>query len=133
MPGTIPTSTLLYHATAREKIPSSPDWTAMDPDHAYLFCFQVFMPEDSTGCWYLTLITNRPLKVLYFDGSSAAKFLGGSMDSQDILLWGEVKPDWVHEERKRINSLCEWGKQYGIDGFVRCVSFPNAWQLLIGI
>ena len=55
------------------------------------------------------------------------------MDSQDILLWGEVKPDWTLEERKRINSLCEWGKQYGIDGFVRCVSFLDAWRLLIGI
>ena len=45
------------------------------------------------------------------------------MDSQDILLWGEVKPEWTHKELERINSLCEWGKQYGIDGFVRCVSF----------
>ena len=41
------------------------------------------------------------------------------MDSQDVLTWGEVKPDWIFEERKRLNDLCEWGKQYGIDGFVR--------------
>ena len=81
------------------------------------------MQKDSTRCWYLTLITKRPLKVLYFDGSSAAEFLGGSMDSQDVVLWGEVKPEWTHQERKRIDSLCEWGKQYGIDGFVRCVCF----------
>ena len=122
MPGTIPIGTLLYHGTPREKIPSSPDWTALDADHAYLYCC-FFRPEGSKGCWYLTLITNRPLKVLYFDGNSAANYSGGSMDSQDVLLWGEVKPDWIHEEWKRINSLCEWGKQYGIDGFVRCVSF----------
>ena len=121
MPGTIPIGTLLYHGTTREEIPISPEWTAIDPDHAYLFCF--FRPEGAEGCWYLTLITNRPLKVLYFDGNSAATFLGGSMDSQDILLWGEVKPEWTREEWKRIDALCEWGKQYGIDGFVRCVSF----------
>ena len=124
MPGTIPVGTLLYHGTTREKIPSSPDWTATDPEHSYMLCFfSPEIPEDSTGCWHLTLIANRPLKVLYFDGNSAANFLGGSMDSQDILLWGEVKPDWSNEEWKRIDSLCEWGKQYGIDGFVRCVSF----------
>ena len=42
------------------------------------------------------------------------------MDSQDVLAWGEVKPEWTFEERKRLDYLCEWGKQYGIDGFVRC-------------
>ena len=125
MPGTIPIGTLLYHATTREEIPSTPEWTATDPEHSYFFCFLTWIRKrkDATGCWLLTLITNRPLKVLYFDGSSAAKFLGGSMDSQDVLLWGEVKPEWTDEDQKRIDSLCEWGKQYGIDGFVRCVSF----------
>ena len=44
------------------------------------------------------------------------------MDSQDVLTWGEAKPDWILEENKRLRDLCEWGKQYGIDGFVRCVS-----------
>ena len=123
VPGTIPIGTLLYHATTREEIPSSPEWTAPDPEHSYYFCFPIRKEKDSTGCWHLTLINIRPLKVLYFDGSSAAKWLGGSMDSQDVLLWGEVKPDWTHKEQERIESLCEWGKQYGIDGFVRCVSF----------
>jgi hypothetical protein len=123
VPGTIPIGTLLYHGTIREEIPSSPEWTAIDPEHSFIFCF--FRPEDSTGCWHLTLITNHPHKVLYFDESSAAKFLGGSMDSQDVLTWGEVKPGWTFEERERIvGSLCDWGKQYyGIDGFVRYVSF----------
>ena len=121
MPGTIPIGTLLYHGTLSDEIPSTPEWTAMDPEHSYIFCY--FKPKNTTDCWYLTLITNRPLKVLYFDGSSAATFLGGAMDSQDVLAWGEVKPEWTNEERKRIDSLCEWGKQYGIDGFVRCVSF----------
>ena len=129
MPGTIPIGTLLYHGTPYNEIPSAPEWTAMDPEHSYIFCF--FRPEDSAGCWHLTLIATRPLKVLYFDGSSAAKFFGGSMDSQDVLAWGEIKPEWTYEERKRLDSLCEWAKQYGIDGFVRCVSFSDAWQLLM--
>ena len=119
MPGTIPIGTLLYHGTTREEIPRSPEWTSTDPEHSYFFCFVT--PEDP-GCWQLTLVTIRPLRVLYFDGSSAAKFPGGSMDSQDILIWGEVKPDWIFEEYKRLSDLCEWGKQYGIDGFVRFVS-----------
>lgn len=45
----------------------------------------------------------------------------GSMDTQDIVAWGEVKPDWSFKERKRITSLCDWGKKFGIDGFVRLV------------
>ena len=44
------------------------------------------------------------------------------MDSQDVLIWGEAKPEWIFEDIKRLDDLCEWGKQYGIDGFVRCVS-----------
>jgi len=116
VPGTIPIGTLLYHGTSRNEIPRSPDWTAIDPEHSYFFCFPT--PADS-GCWHLTLVATRPLRVLYFDGSSAAKFHGGSMDSQEVLIWGEAKPEWIFEERKRINDLCEWGKQYGIDGFVR--------------
>ena len=122
MPGTIPIGTLLYHGTTKEEIPGSPEWTATDPEHSYSFCF---WGDDFTECWHLTLITIRPLKVLYFDGSSAAKVLGGSMDSQDILLWGEVKPEWMYEDRKRIDSLCEWGNRYGIDGFVRRVFFSE--------
>lgn len=43
------------------------------------------------------------------------------MDSQDILLWGEIKPEWTFQERKRIDELCKWGKELGLDGFVRCV------------
>lgn len=43
------------------------------------------------------------------------------MDSQDILLWGEIKPEWTFQERKRIDELCQWGKELGLDGFVRCV------------
>lgn len=43
------------------------------------------------------------------------------MDSQDIVAWGKIKPDWTFSERRRIEDLCEWGKMFDLDGFVRCV------------
>ena len=94
-----------------------PEWTATDPEHSYLFCHSTD-PQDS-GCWQLTLVATRPLKVLYFDGSSAAKMMGGPMESQDLVIWGRVRPEYTTEERKRIDDLCEWGKRYGLDGFLR--------------
>lgn len=64
-------------------------------------------------------MTTRSLNVLYFDGSSAAKLPNGTMDSQDILIWGEPKPEDFFEEWRRIRDLCEWGVKKGVDGFVR--------------
>jgi hypothetical protein len=49
----------------------------------------------------------------------------GPMDSQDILIWGEVKPDKWFDDMDRIADACEWGKKYGLDGFVRFVFFFN--------
>ncbi|KAF8963141.1 hypothetical protein BDZ97DRAFT_1051430 [Flammula alnicola] len=40
--------------------------------------------------------------------------LGGPMDSQDRVVWGEVRPEY----KKRIDDLCMWGRQYNIDGFL---------------
>ena len=93
-----------------------PNWIATDPDHSYVFC-RTSSASGNPGCWHLTLIVTRPLKVLYFDGSSAAKMQDGPMDSQDITVWGQVKPEWTWNERKRINDLCEWGRKFGLDGF----------------
>ncbi|KAG1870642.1 hypothetical protein DFJ58DRAFT_20379 [Suillus subalutaceus] len=111
--GSIPTGTLLYHGTSRNTIPSEPDWIATDPEHSL-----VFARGDGSG-WHLTLAATRPLKVLYFDGSSAAKISEGTMDTQDIIAWGEVQPERVFDEKSRIKDLCRWGKEFGIDGFVR--------------
>lgn len=127
MLSTVPVGTLLYHGTYKREVPSKPGWIAMDPEHSYMFCqteptgARADADQKPAGCWHLTLTTTRPLKVLYFDGSSAANMEGGSMDSQDILLWGEIKPEWTFQERKRIDELCKWGKELGLDGFVRCV------------
>lgn len=66
-------------------------------------------------------MATRELNVLYFDGSSAAKMDTGTMDSQDIVIWGELKPEYRPEERRRIKELCEWGAGRDVDGFVRYV------------
>ncbi|KAG2083533.1 hypothetical protein BD769DRAFT_621711 [Suillus cothurnatus] len=73
---------------------------------------------DGSG-WHLTLAATRPLRVLYFDGSSAAKISEGTMDTQDIIAWGEVQPKRCFDEPSRIKDLCSWGKEFGIDGFAR--------------
>ena len=129
-PATIPTGTLLYHGTTKPEIPKVPEWLATDPDHSYLFCGLDFFPPTNgsnggansasdDGCWHLTFATTQPLKLLYFDGSSAAKMSDGALDSQDLLTWGGVREDMVHKERERIDKLCEWGKKFKLDGFVR--------------
>ncbi|KAG1789408.1 uncharacterized protein HD556DRAFT_1398031 [Suillus plorans] len=59
------------------------------------------------------------MKVLYFDGSSGAKLLEGTMDTQDLVAWSGMKPEWVKNEEQRIKDLCKRGQKYGMNGFVR--------------
>ncbi|KAF8834309.1 hypothetical protein BDN67DRAFT_976107 [Paxillus ammoniavirescens] len=115
VPGTIPKGTLLYHGTSQNELPPGPEWTATDPEHSVLFCGG----DSGEGCWHITLATTRPLKVVYFDGSSAAKVEHGSMDAQDLIAWGASRPWWIYEEIQRIQDLCKWGRDYDVDGFVR--------------
>ena len=125
MPVTIPTGTLLYHGSDTPEIPNYPEWLSVDPEHSYLFCgvSPLFPPADLSasekGCWFLTFVTTRPLKLLYFDGSSGAKMTGGPLDTQDLITWGEIREDLHGKERERIDALCKWGKEYGLDGFLR--------------
>jgi len=67
----------------------------------------------------ISLQTKRDLRLLYFDGSSAAKMKDGPMDSQDVVAWGRPRPDKRFSERERLEALCEWGRPFGLDGFVR--------------
>ncbi|KAG5651618.1 hypothetical protein H0H81_008023 [Sphagnurus paluster] len=106
---------LLYHGTGLSEVPRVPEWLATDPEHSYIFC----LGKKDTGCWQFTFVATRPLKVLYFDGSSAAKVRDGALDSQDVLLWGKPIPERTFNERERIDGLCEWGREFGIDGFAR--------------
>ncbi|TFK33435.1 hypothetical protein BDQ12DRAFT_738756 [Crucibulum laeve] len=150
-PATLPPGTLLYHGTYHPEVPKIPEWTATDPEHSYMFCrerWPIGSPSSSSssdhhnpqsqessnssssenrdqdeGCYHLTLVSTRPLRLLYFDGSSAAKMQGGPMDAQDLIAWGEVKPEWAFKERERLAALCEWAKagneERRVDGFVR--------------
>ncbi|KAG0709017.1 hypothetical protein DFH29DRAFT_842848 [Suillus ampliporus] len=115
VPGVIPIGTLLYHGTSRDTIPSEPDWIATDPEHSILFARH---GARDGGGWHLTLAATRPLKVLYFDGSSAAKVMDGTMDVQFIVAWGDLIPERAGD-REVIKVLCTWGKEFGIDGFAR--------------
>ncbi|KAG1731954.1 hypothetical protein EDB19DRAFT_2041668 [Suillus lakei] len=69
----------------------------------------------TTGCWHLTLTVTRPMKVLYFDGSSAAKLPEGTMDTQDLVAWSEMKPEWLTNEEQRIKDLCKWVKNMAME------------------
>jgi hypothetical protein len=120
VPGTIPTGTLLYHGTSFPSIPSHPEWLATDPEHAHLFCREI---TPDTGCWLLTVAAVRPLNVLYFDGSSAAKMYG-AMDTQDLFTYGNAvdSSERVYSgEAQRIQWFCNWIKEEGhdLDGIVR--------------
>lgn len=116
VPGIIPIGTLLYHGTTTKQIPVIPEWTAMDPEHSCLFCKK---QPGVSGCWHLTLAVKHPLKVLYFDGNSAANTPRGNMDSQDLLAWGRIDTERWLDEENRINDLCAWAKDRDIHGFVR--------------
>ena len=88
------------------------DWLAFDPEHSFVFC--------KVKCFLYTYVTTRPLRLLYFDSSSAAKVdPSGALDTQDIVIWGKVRPDMLWEELVRIREHCKWGEQFNIDGFVR--------------
>ncbi|KAI0045169.1 hypothetical protein FA95DRAFT_159148 [Auriscalpium vulgare] len=116
VPATIPPGTLLYHGSPYPALPTNREWLAFDFEHAYLFTFAT----DAPGAAYVTTYaTSRALRVAYFDGSSAAKLDDGPMDTQDILLWGEGRPDMYRKDIERLAELCKWAREYGVDGFVR--------------
>ncbi|KAJ6617953.1 hypothetical protein B0H10DRAFT_2031473 [Mycena sp. CBHHK59/15] len=118
VPGTVPTGTLLYHGRYNSQFPDSPEWAATDPEFARVFCSE---PPENLECWILTLVVTRPLRVIYFDGSSATKMPDGPMDSQDLLAWGAVLPEkaTVKCEYERLHRMCDLGRELGIDAYIR--------------
>ncbi|VDB86990.1 unnamed protein product [Peniophora sp. CBMAI 1063] len=112
----IPPGTLLYHGKVGSETPTYPDWLAFDSEHGYLFARW-------RGGHILTFSTTRKLRMLYFDGSSGAKIEDGSSDTQELLMFGDVKgrrkEDPWEDEDERIETLCKWARQRSLDGFVR--------------
>ena len=45
----------------------------------------------------------------------------GTIDTQVLLINGELKERGWIDEFNNIHKLCEWARQYGIGGFIRCV------------
>ena len=109
------------------------DWLATNPEHAFFFCAEKYH--------FHTYVTTRPLRLAYFDGSSAAKVNpSGTMDIQDLVIWGKARPEMIWEEVVRLQEICKWGEQFRLDGFVRylfdCLSLgvftdgalPSRWK-----
>lgn len=60
--------------------------------------------------------------MLYFDGFSASKQGGGVLDLQNVIIYGEARggeQSGAYGDIERGKMLCAWGKEYGIEGFVR--------------
>ncbi|KAJ7280327.1 hypothetical protein C8J57DRAFT_1175054 [Mycena rebaudengoi] len=116
VPATLPVGTLLYHGRNNGSFPASPEWASTDPEFARLFCV-----DAADECWLLTLVVTRPLRALYFDGNSAIKMPDGPMDTQDLLVWGEVLPEraTLEWEYERLRGLCDLGRELGLDAFIR--------------
>ncbi|CAK7241673.1 MAG: hypothetical protein STHCBS139747_003141 [Sporothrix thermara] len=146
---TIPAYTLLYHglqadaadaadasfehAPARDESssdnlsPASPEWVALDVEMAY------GIMGSSRRSWLLTYQTTRAVRVLYVDGESAALMGLGQLDSQMLLLYGNVtgpaqRPGGfgLAAEYDRARGLCAWlaneglrGRGWGYEGIVR--------------
>ncbi|KAG9037650.1 hypothetical protein FS837_001426 [Tulasnella sp. UAMH 9824] len=43
----------------------------------------------------------------------------GTIDTQEILLHGEIREGGWIDEYNRLKELCEWGTEFGLQGFVR--------------
>jgi hypothetical protein len=137
VPATIPAGTLLYHLRPRTADPPAfqgLDWLAFDPQHSYE-C-RNFLDSEEFGADLHTFAVVRPLRVLYFDGPSAAK-TANATGLQNIIAFG--RPDvhftwadlpqpapWMPKEDfafmvdiKRADRLCELAKAWHLDGYVR--------------
>lgn len=121
VPGIIPRDTLLYHGSSDDEVPLGLEWTATDPEHGHIYCMDPPIPKFQQTCWLMTLATTRTLKVVYFDGNSGANMRIGTMDTQELIAWNIVASGDHRRERQMMRDLCEWGADFGVDGFVRYV------------
>ena len=79
-------------------------------------------PRLQQTCWLLSFATTRSLKVIYFDGTSAANTPTGPVDTQQLIAWGQPGNTLPRDEGRLVKDLCKWGKNFGVDGFVRYIS-----------
>lgn len=146
IPAYIPPNTLMYHSTSLPHIPDGYEWIAMDYEFSYNFARfdrgkkPVFRRppkrphHDSTNgvhqvsskfslplgnAFLYTFRNTKPLdKLIYLDGASAAKTNTGEMDQQSILMRQKNVDERV-DEYKAAEVICEWGKEFGLQGIIR--------------
>lgn len=117
VPGYIPAGTLLYHGKRGAAIPHGMEWFALDVEYSLNMLHGPFMSSNDSHL--LTFTNTHPLKIVNIDGASAALYPDGTMDSQGFLL-NQTKEDWIgFKEYERAALLCELGKEFGVDGYVR--------------
>ncbi|KAA1080733.1 hypothetical protein PGT21_018734 [Puccinia graminis f. sp. tritici] len=130
IPGLIPRSTLLYHATNNiNGPPTGIEWLAFNSEMSY----SILSHRGGELDLYKYAAT-RPLRVLYVDGQSASLGTPGFMDSQYIIIDASIPPDNPdpgHDptgETARAVALCKMGEKYGFEGVVRmATSFELLW------
>ncbi|KAK4706057.1 hypothetical protein P7C70_g141, partial [Phenoliferia sp. Uapishka_3] len=114
--GTVPPGTLLYHARKDDNFPPKIEWLAFDAEMSY-----GIMSGRGGETQLLTYAANRPLRIIYLDGQSAALGESGWLDTQSVLIYGNVTNDrsWGFSEYARAEALCKLGDAWGFDGVVR--------------
>ncbi|KAI0377098.1 hypothetical protein F5Y04DRAFT_265019 [Hypomontagnella monticulosa] len=135
-PGIIPEGVLLYHGRFTKEEPELFDWLAFEIEHAESFARggwryppnrtlsiplqdeqrpPIFAPKSG----YLHVYqADRPLNVLYIDGTAAGKTDMGTVDTQDYLLAvNRSRDSW--NDWQRAKGLCELAQEWNIDGFIR--------------
>ena len=135
VPCEIPAYTLLYHGLPSDDMPASPEFVSFDIEMAYAIMGNL------RNSHILTYQTTRAVKVLYFDGQSAALMGNGAMDAQMVFLYGNTSGPVQHpgrmlgDEYARAYGLCNWalendlgGLGWGIEGIVRMnAGFEMMW------
>jgi hypothetical protein len=104
--GVFRTGVSLYHGTHLDTIPTESDWIATSPENSIIFCCGV-----DGNFWHLTLVAMRPLKVLYY--TSVETVSEGTLDIQDVIVWGEPQPNLFSNEKDRAIDLCGWDQRVG--------------------
>jgi hypothetical protein len=144
-PAYVPKGTLLYHGLSVPKQVTGMEWLAFEIQHAEQHArihavedddrkedilpqrqdttarSPAYLPSQSflsLKSGYLQIYqTNRPLKLLYIDGMSAAACDFGPLDTQDIVLLNFTS-DKI-DETKRAVLLCKLADEWGLEGFIR--------------
>ncbi|KAK4156178.1 hypothetical protein C8A00DRAFT_12870 [Chaetomidium leptoderma] len=115
--GTVPANTALYHASAQSSRLSKTAFFAFDAE------MSVGIYGGAGQSSLHVYGTTRPLNVIYFDGQSATLTPAGTLDSQMVVLQGNVPlyPSYnlVYDDHQRALDFCRLAADLGIDGMVR--------------